>query len=114
MAEEYSEIWLTVHCSSDPRSFQDAINDAWNEILEKYEDQGVVNDTGSMVGVGDVDLNPQIEDSTVSFGLGSHASDGEPHYEEQYQAMGEMIWRMQEAMKDWNMRIEIEKTGASG
>lgn len=114
MAEEYSEVWVTIRCSKDPQPFQDDINTAWREILDKYENQGVVNDTGSIVGVGAEDLDPQIEDNTIVFGLGSHARNGGPHYDEQYQAMGEMIWRVQEAMIDWNVEIEIQKTGASG
>ena len=114
MAEEYSEVWVTIHCSKDPQMYQEAINDGWEEILKKYREQGVVNDTGSMVGVGDKGLNPQIENDTVRFGLGSHARDGGPHYREQYQAMGEMIWCVQKETSDWDTEIEVKKTGASG
>ena len=114
MAEEYSEVWVTIHCSEDPQMSQEAINDAWEEILKKYQSQGVENDTGSMIGVENGGLNPQIEDNTVRFGLGSHARDGGPHYQEQYQAMGEMIRCVQKETLDLDTEIEVQKTGASG
>lgn len=114
MGEVYSEVWVTVRCRKDPRQVQEEINDAWRKILDKYEEQGVVNDTGSMVGIGNQDLDPQLDDDMVKFGLGSHERDGGPNYEEQYQAMGEMVWRVQEALNEWDVEIEVQKTGASG
>ena len=114
MAETYSQVWVTIHCNKNPQEYKDAINVAWREVLGKYEDQGVVNDTGSIVGVGNEDLNPQLDGNKIEFGLGSYARNGGPDYEEQYQAMGEMVWRVQEEMVDWNVEVDIQKTGASG
>lgn len=79
---------MTVHCSKGPRSHSEALNNAWREILEKYEKYDIQNDTGSMVGAGDAELDLQLDSDSVSFGLVAHAGTGPPEYEEQYQAWG--------------------------
>lgn len=114
MAEVYSEVWVTVNCRGNPQSASSEIDEAWNKILNKYSEYGIDNDTGSIAGVGDVDLPPQYDGDSVTFGLGAKADRGAPNYEKQYQAMGEMVYAIQETMTDWEVDIEIQKTGASG
>lgn len=114
MAEEYSEVWITVKSGVDPRAVENELNAEWRELLDKYEEYDIVNDTGSIRGVGDEDLDLQIDGDSIVFGLGAHRKNGNPNYMKQYQAVGEMIWRIQRIMEYPPLNVEVQKTGASG